>query len=76
MSPPLFAGKKEMKSCSVSESGLDSALECRWLSVHSRRLLHANLDDSKRVSDPQALTGSDLTRNRIQGDIRRHQAYL
>lgn len=56
MSPPVSAVKMEMKLCSSCESGLDSVLECRWLSVRCRRLPHADLDDSSRVSDPQALT--------------------
>lgn len=77
MSPHLSAGKTKMKSCSASESGLDSALECRWLSVHCRRLLHADLDDSSWVSDPQVLTVAQTSPGTGSSELlQRHQAHL
>lgn len=75
LSPTLSAGKTEMESCSAS--GLDSALECRCLLVHCRRLLHADLDDSSWVCDSQVLTVAQTSHGTGSSEISwRHQAHL
>lgn len=77
MSSHLSAGKMGMKSCSASESGLDSPFECRWLSVSCRSLHHADWDDSSWVSDPQVLTVAQTSPGKGFSEIlRRHQAHL